>query len=146
MCCRMGKTQSVPTLVVGKLGPSTTIIEPLLQLRDTEGSEIQVSLKNKRDGIQKPKKGEIKFCIFYYISNASYKLSLKKKVKKITLDVVTFQEELHLFKKEYSFGDITRVSGVERKNLNWQHIVTMEAISKIPLRIYQYFPQIYTNT
>ena len=51
----MGKTQSVPTLVVGKLGPSTTIIEPLLELRDTEGSEIQVSLKNKRGWYSKPK-------------------------------------------------------------------------------------------
>ena len=105
----MGKTQSVPTLVVGKSGASNALIEPLSQLRDTEGSEIQVSLKNKRDAIQKPKKGEIKFCFFYYISNASYKISLKKKVKKITLDVVTFQDELHLFKYEYSFGDITRV-------------------------------------
>ena len=75
------------------------------QLRDTEGSKIRF-FKKQEGCYSKTQKNKL---FFYYISNASYKISLKKKVKKITLDVVTFQDELHLFKYEYSFGDITRV-------------------------------------
>ena len=49
-----------------------------------------------------------KFCLLYFKCFVQDFVK-KEKVKKITLDVVTFQDELHLFKYEYSFGDITRV-------------------------------------